>query len=208
VARLTVDERRERLLEAAARVIARDGLAEATTRAITDEAGMPRGTFHYCFDSKEQLLGQLVQKHVKDMGAMAAAVWDASASIATNLAEGMKAALQFGGANKSEEIFTYELIIFALRSTSSSSSARLQYDDYRVQAQSYLEFVAEQVGIEWTLPLPTLARMFVTFVDGSMLYWLADEDLDAAHAALEGFGEMLASATRPRGEVGGGGSLS
>ncbi|AHH20006.1 transcriptional regulator, TetR family [Nocardia nova SH22a] len=208
MARLTVQQRREQLLEAAARVIARDGLADTTTRAITDEAGMARGSFHYCFESKDQLLEHLVRKHVKDMVAIACAAWDDRAALADNLSEGMKAILQFGGANKSEEIFTYELIVYALRSSTSSTSARLQYEDYRVQAQAYLDFVAERAGLEWVVPAQTLARMFATFIDGSMLCWLADEDLAAADAALEGFAGMLAGTSRSQAVIHGPGRNS
>ncbi|WEK12549.1 MAG: hypothetical protein P0Y48_08665 [Candidatus Microbacterium phytovorans] len=35
-------------------------------------------------------------------------------------------------------------------------------------------------------------------VDGSMLWRLADGDLDGAHATLEAFAEMLIFSTRPR----------
>ena len=49
VARIPADERRQQLVEAAIRVMARDSVAQATTRAIVGEAGMPLGVFHYCF---------------------------------------------------------------------------------------------------------------------------------------------------------------
>ena len=53
---------RDRLLEAALRVYARDGLASATTRAIAREAGVNEVTLFRCFGSKDQLLAAVVEK--------------------------------------------------------------------------------------------------------------------------------------------------
>lgn len=61
--RMAVDERRRQLTDAAFRVIARDGITAASTRTICAEAGMPQASFHYCFDSKRDLLEELVQPH-------------------------------------------------------------------------------------------------------------------------------------------------
>lgn len=51
---------RQRLLEAAARVFARDGLSGATTRAIAREAGVNEVTLFRLFQSKDRLLAAVV----------------------------------------------------------------------------------------------------------------------------------------------------
>lgn len=51
---------RQRLLEAAARVFARDGLVGATTRAIALEAGVNEVTLFRLFQSKDRLLAAVV----------------------------------------------------------------------------------------------------------------------------------------------------
>lgn len=55
MAYLTASERRSVIVEAAARVIARDGLAAATTRRIADEAGVNLAALHYSFDGKDEI---------------------------------------------------------------------------------------------------------------------------------------------------------
>ena len=58
---IAVDERRQLLVEAAIRVMARDGVAKATTRAIAAEAGMALAAFHYSFRSKQELLENVLE---------------------------------------------------------------------------------------------------------------------------------------------------
>jgi AcrR family transcriptional regulator len=49
-------ERRSELAQAALRVIARDGLESATTRAVAEESGWSTGVLKHYFDNKDQLL--------------------------------------------------------------------------------------------------------------------------------------------------------
>ncbi|HEY4300633.1 MAG TPA: TetR/AcrR family transcriptional regulator [Candidatus Didemnitutus sp.] len=62
---------RQRLLEAAARVFARDGLAGATTRVIAQEAGVNEVTLFRHFQTKERLIAAVVGQN---FGAQAPAV--------------------------------------------------------------------------------------------------------------------------------------
>src|SRR5215475_9307218 len=58
------DARRDEILAATWRVIARDGIARATIRAIAREAGCSRGILAHYFDDKADILGSaLVMSH-------------------------------------------------------------------------------------------------------------------------------------------------
>ncbi len=54
-------QRREEILQAAARVFARKGYEKATTREIAEEADIAEGTIYNYFDSKEQLVLALAE---------------------------------------------------------------------------------------------------------------------------------------------------
>ena len=58
--RIPAPERRVALVEAALRVVAQRGIAQATTRAIVAEAGMSLASFHYAFDSRDELIDELI----------------------------------------------------------------------------------------------------------------------------------------------------
>ena len=58
--RIAVEDRRTALLTAALRVIGREGMGAASTRAVAAEAGMPTASFHYVFASYDDMVEQLV----------------------------------------------------------------------------------------------------------------------------------------------------
>jgi AcrR family transcriptional regulator len=68
------DERRDEILSATWRVIARDGISGATIRAIAKEANCSRGILGHYFDDKADILGSaLVHSHRRVGARMAAA---------------------------------------------------------------------------------------------------------------------------------------
>lgn len=54
---------KEAILDAAERVIARQGLASATVEAVVAEAGISKGGFFYHFTSKKEMLLQLIGRY-------------------------------------------------------------------------------------------------------------------------------------------------
>jgi len=61
VATKTAEDRKERILDAALRVIGRSGREAVTHRAVAEEAGVPLGSTTYYFDSRDDLLGQALE---------------------------------------------------------------------------------------------------------------------------------------------------
>ncbi|WP_176079796.1 TetR/AcrR family transcriptional regulator [Paraburkholderia tropica] len=61
MAHVPAQERRKQFVEAASRVISEKGVSGATTRAIAQEAGAALASLHYVFNSKEDLLVELVR---------------------------------------------------------------------------------------------------------------------------------------------------
>jgi AcrR family transcriptional regulator len=202
VARLAVAERRRMLLAAAARVMARDGIAQTTTRAITEEAGMPRGSFHYCFRSKDELLRELITVVVGDMVQAARDAPGERGDLRQRLRTGLRALWGSVTEHPDEQLVLYELTTYALRDPATVELARWQYESYYGQATEYLTFVAEQEGIGWSLPMPTLARLLVTVIDGLSLNWLPDRDSAAALGVLDAFAAHLATLAAPPGTPG------
>ncbi|MEU5220323.1 TetR/AcrR family transcriptional regulator [Streptomyces sp. NPDC020807] len=197
MARQSADERREQLVEAALRVMIRDGVARATTRAIVGEAGLPLGAFHYCFRSKQELLHGVIERIL--LGSLASPLVPLAPG--TPAPEVVRATLHAYWdhirAHPDEHQLTYELTQYALREPGLADVARRQYERYLDANVDHLEAVARQAGVAWTTDVTVLARFGLNFLDGLTLNWLIDRDDDRALVALDAYAAHLAALTAP-----------
>ena len=214
--RMSADARRVELLQAALRVMSRDGVAAGTTRAIVAEAGMPLATFHYCFRSRNELLRELitlVTTMERDAAAAAMAGDDATGGdpdaggavpmhdrdhFRETLRQGLRGYIGLLTENPGHELFLFELNHYALRTPELSDLAIEQYRRYYDTATQLLVTAAEVGGMRWTVELPVLARLVVTLTDGATTTWLADRDTEATLAALDLAADYVAGLATPR----------
>lgn len=71
------DESRAKILAAAERYFARDGLAGARTDAIAAEAGVNKAMLYYYFKSKESLYEAVIERHLREFNEQALAILNA-----------------------------------------------------------------------------------------------------------------------------------
>ncbi|HZM76236.1 MAG TPA: TetR family transcriptional regulator [Candidatus Limnocylindrales bacterium] len=190
-------ERRERLVEAALRVIAREGVAAATTRAIVAEAGMPLASFHYVFHSRDELISDLIRYVVDNEALAAQAALSIEADLRTTIRNGFQAFMDLVASDPLREQAMLELTQYALRTPELGDSARLQYDSYYRAASGILEAVAGQLGIQWKRPIPEMARILITFTDGLTMGWLVDRDMAATERVIDFAADALAALASP-----------
>jgi TetR/AcrR family transcriptional regulator, regulator of biofilm formation and stress response len=185
MARLSATERREALIEAALRVMERDGLTAGTTRAIVAEAGMSLASFHYAFASREDLLRELVQRVIGRELASAMGEWSPADGLAACLRAAADGYLAHLESSAGQEQLMLELTLLAVRRPDLHPIAREQYRSYVRAATQLLELAAELTGAHWRRPLPELARLLITLVDGATTTWLVDRDTAATRAVFE-----------------------
>jgi AcrR family transcriptional regulator len=112
---LPAAERREQLLDAAVDVMRTGGIAAATTRAVTERAGVPHGVFHYCFRSKEELFAALLDR---ELDASLSQAWDAvgtAADLRSGIAAALHALLDRVRTDPEYHLLTAELVDVAAR---------------------------------------------------------------------------------------------
>lgn len=84
---VAIRDARGDLLDAAERVLCRDGANALTSRAVTTEAGCAKGVLHRHFSDFDTFLAELVLERIARLKAQAAALRDASgtATVADNI---------------------------------------------------------------------------------------------------------------------------
>lgn len=193
--RLSPDQRRAELIEAAITVIARDGLAAATTRAIVAEADMPLGAFHYVFASRDELLERVIEA-VTDEERLAA--WlsvDGAGEIQIVLRQGLDAYLRLLEADPSRELALLEVAVHAQRHN--PEAARAQWQTYLAAMTASLEHAANLSGVSWVRPVDEVAHSFISALDGLTLTWLGDRDSAAARRHIDFLSAAFAALTAP-----------
>ncbi|GAB3037089.1 hypothetical protein GCM10027052_14590 [Parafrigoribacterium mesophilum] len=195
--RLRPDQRRRALVDAALRVISRAGVRGATTRAIVAEAGMPLGSFHYVFQSRDAMLRDLVGVVVDQERRVASDAVRDGGDIRATVRSALQAYFDLVVADPSREQAMFELLHYALRTVGLDDLPAAQYRSYRDAAVELLKLGAERTGVRWTRPVDDLARLVVTFTDGLTLGWLADRDDAAAGRAMDAAADALAAFAEP-----------
>jgi len=196
VARVQAKVRREQLIDAAVRVAARDGVAATTTRAIAAEAGASLASVHYCFESKQELLQEVLISIINELtGNVPTGIPD-GADVAALVRADLGALWEVVEREPGKQQVTYELTHYALRTEGLEELARWQYEVYYLRSAQRLQEIAARAGVEWALPLPVLTRMLMNMIDGLVLGWLVDRDSALARGALEAFADTLGTLTR------------
>lgn len=187
MARMSAVDRRDQLVAAAIRVMTRDGVAKATTRAIAGEAGMPLGVFHYAFRSKAELMEVVTRTIAQQSKAEidAATLSGDTHDLYELIVNGLCAYFDHVVAHPHEHLVTYELTTTALRDTELEEVAKQQYDYYLGELESLLVAVAELVGMEFAEPIPVVSRYVFSLMDGLALNWLARGDEEEARKVVE-----------------------
>jgi DNA-binding transcriptional regulator YbjK len=191
--RIPATQRRAALAAAARTVIARDGLAAASTRAIVAEAGMPLASFHYAVASRDELLRDVVELVVADEGTAAATLLATANSPRDAIAKALTGYLDHVKSDPGNEQAMFELTQYALRTPQLADLPAEQYRSYHALAAELLEAGASALHVEWTIPVPDLARLLVTLTDGLTLAWLADRDDAAAARAIDHAADAVAA---------------
>ena len=190
--RRSAEVRREQLIDAAVEVIAEHGLARATTRAITDRAGLALGAFHYVFDSKDELLEAVIQRVVREIDATLGATAETVEPTAERRLEGpelvvdvlerfLREAWAYFEGSRTLQLAQYELTLHALREPEKHHLAVQQYDLLVGTLSGMLHELTEELDPDTS---NELARYVVATIDGLLLQWLVDRDADAAGRRL------------------------
>ena len=196
--RIAVEERRSALLGAALRVIGREGMGGASTRAIAAEAGMPTASFHYVFASYDAMVEQLVAGILE---AQAAAIREAVAGTATLrefVAVALDGWLDRTVAEPDSEIALHEVVGWSRSAPERRHHAVMVYDRYTASITAFVQEAERRFGTRWSVPVDVLARFVLVLTDGVAAHWLVDRDVAAARSALAiGTEALLALAVAP-----------
>jgi len=186
---MTVDrigsDRRTEILEAAIRVLARDGLAQASTRKLAAEAGINQATLLYHVGSKDELLLAVLREMMRQTREIAVAAAEEDLPLREAIANSLRAFWHHVEATPELQVMQYELTLYALRNPEAAWLAREQYRGYCEVVEGVLHEACERQGVTGAIPLDALARFIVGGLDGLILQFVSDQNTTRARCDLE-----------------------
>ncbi|MCX5205433.1 TetR family transcriptional regulator [Streptomyces sp. NBC_00237] len=189
--RLPAAQRRRQLVEAAIRVMARDGVAKTTTRSVVAEAGVSLSVFHYCFGSKQELLEAVMDTISEHSESDVLARLTRKSTLRETIRAGLQAYWDHVLAHPGEHMLTYELTQYALREPGYEHLARRQYERYLSAHTTVLRQLPALLGVELTVPEPTAARYLAALTDGLTLTFLVLGDEARAADVLDTVADQI-----------------
>jgi len=193
-------ERHGQLVSAARAVLVRDGIAATTLRSVAAEAGVPLGTLHYVFPSKELLIRAVIDDVRDEVSAVLAEVAEKHAGLERAIRDGLRAfwEQQIVG-DPRQPLMRQELFLYAVRTPGLEGLARWQVEGYGRIVAAWCEDAANNAGELCAVPFDTLARALVGGVMGIALQYLGDQDRARSLRDVEVLSEMVVglAAVRP-----------
>ena len=178
-------ERRADILAATIRVLARDGIAETTTRKIAAEAEVNQATLRYYFGSKDELLFAVLQEMMHITQEVVQAGIPSHSELHEAIAESIKAFWRHVEESPELQVMQYELTLYALRNPESAWLAKQQYDGYCALVEMLFQQNFAAANKECAISFAELARFVIAGLDGLILQFISDRDTGRAQRDLK-----------------------
>lgn len=164
------DERRQQFVEAAIRVIAREGVAGATTRKIAAEAQATLALLHYCFQTKQDLLHEVFTQCTERGLERAQQGIQAGMGLPAAITTVFRNYERWTLDDPATALSQYELVVWGLRRSDAADLPRTAYQRYVLGTARLLLIGASDLDLATA---EALATHLVALVDGHTLQWLS-----------------------------------
>lgn len=210
--RIPAEQRRRELTAVAHTVMARDGAFGLTTRAVAKEAGVPHGSVHYAFHSKDELIRAVVRDDIDrstaafrrfatpEANTPEANTPEHAASPAEQAVspEGILHAAFASYADNLigdpwEEAAQQELALMCARDEQLRVIMQESNASYRELIGSILDYLSTATGKTWAQPADMLAENILGALFGTAQLWLIDRDDDTLYASLATLAKVYAA---------------
>ena len=177
MAHISQDERRDQLIAATIKVMRADGLDAVTTRRVSDAAGAPLASIHYCFGSLDELRAA-AYGHVVDevLGLVVSGV-----PVDRGFTAAFTALAERVGDLMGDE--RYCRLVLDLNSVGDQRLAALEAR-YRSFGPDLVLRIIEESGDLSAIAPEQLGRLLVAAIDGTVTQFAADRDLPQFRADL------------------------
>jgi AcrR family transcriptional regulator len=193
---------RERLLDAARDLLAREGIHGASVEHLCEHAGFTRGAFYSNFSSKDELVLALFEREFADLMKRVDEAVDPQTHLGLAPAEALSAImdrfLQLRPPDLDFYLLHAEFSLRGLRGDTGGAEFNALWQSVSEQVCAAVQRVLDGLGLRTTIPIRQLVTILLGTYDGELRESLVDGrpmDADLLRVTLPG---LLLAATEPR----------
>ncbi len=178
-------EHRSAIVAATIRLMAREGVAAASTRRVAAEAGVAQATIHYVFGTKTELYRAVIEAVTANIvraveeGLAPHPHWTEDVAVAS------RAVWDMVEEETSTALLLVELTAYALRDPDLRDLAEGLYDSYQRLAEDATRTILARTDRELRVPVEEVARFVVATLNGLVLSYLVRGDREQSRRDLE-----------------------
>ncbi|MEU5134583.1 MULTISPECIES: TetR/AcrR family transcriptional regulator [Streptomyces] len=166
MAHVPAAERRPQLINAAITLMAREGIAAGSTRAIAAELGVAQTTVHYTFGTKEDLYRAVMEQLTSNLVAQVEGAAPEGAGFEETIAALAVALWRTVEEDASGYRLLTELAMHALRTPGLGEARAAYYRQVNEVTERIVTEAASRTGFVLAQPADLLARFFLSGFDG------------------------------------------
>ncbi|MEU6904199.1 TetR/AcrR family transcriptional regulator [Streptomyces coeruleorubidus] len=185
MAHVSAAERRPQLIKAAIDLMAREGVAAGSTRAIAAELGVAQATVHYTFGTKEGLYRAVMEQLTDELVTQVKRAAPDDAGFEETLSTLAAALWRTVREQPSSHHLLTELILLSLRTPALRGAVESHYRNIIGVTADLVTEAAARTGRELASPADTIARFFMAGFDGLVTQHLSILDEEAEYSCLQ-----------------------
>lgn len=189
-------QRRTDLVEAALRVMRREGASTMTTRAVAAEADVPHGSVHYAFSGKAPLLQAVMAADTNSAAQLFTTVAAEGGSPAEVLDRAFRGYIDRLVADPETELVMQELTLMGARDPALTPLVADWNAAYRINLARLLDELATRHARTWDAPVRVIVEQLLGVLFGCTVSWLVDRDEALLRATLTDAARVAATRLR------------
>jgi len=166
----------QQIIDAAIRVLARQGYAKTSLLDIAKEADMSKGALHYHYPTKEALIHKVLETACNAVQTRTMQAWSPSDNPFAALRKSLEELWATRAERSDEALVVADLLALSLSDESLRPKLAEFYELGAEQIRAYLEQNLISLGLEPRISLEILPRIVIGLLDGLVMQAFVDPD--------------------------------
>jgi AcrR family transcriptional regulator len=186
------------IVDAAMRVLARQGYARTSLMDIANEVGMSKGAVHYHFPTKEALMAHVLQTACDAVATRTREAWTAGGNPVDALRSSMRELWRARAQLSDEAKVVADLLAQSLHDHSLRAPLATYYRFAGAQVEQHLREHLDTLGLEPKIEYSKVPRLLHAMLDGLLLQKIVDPEAVDEEFVIEALETMAQALFVPK----------